>query len=51
MNHTPAYPTPHFQSGPVATIGQAGGLLITDAIQATGLDEALRGALAPWKKP
>lgn len=30
---------------------QAGGLIITDTIRAVGLDQALRDALTPWKKP
>lgn len=48
---TRTYPMPHIQSGPVNATAQAGGLLITDTIGATGLDQALKTALAPWKKP
>lgn len=51
VNPTRTYPTPHIQSGPVNATAQTGGLLITDTIRATGLDQALTTALAPWKKP
>jgi hypothetical protein len=30
---------------------QAGGVLLTDTIRATGLDQVLSAALAPWRKP
>ncbi|KIH98119.1 hypothetical protein LP52_15705 [Streptomonospora alba] len=33
------------------TISQAGGLLLSETVRATGLDTALRTALARWRKP
>ena len=31
--------------------GQAGGVLLTETISATGLGRELSAALAPWRKP
>lgn len=36
---------------PVSAVGQAGGVLLTETVRATGLDRALSEALAPWRKP
>jgi hypothetical protein len=35
----------------VGAVGNAGGLLVTETVRATGLDVALREALASWRKP
>jgi hypothetical protein len=35
----------------VSTVGQAGGVLLTQTVRAAGLDDALSAALAPWRKP
>lgn len=32
-------------------MGQAGGVLLTETVAATGLDRALSAALAPWRRP
>jgi hypothetical protein len=35
----------------VGVVSSAGGLLVTEAVRASGLDRALSPALAPWRKP
>jgi len=38
-------------TGKVAAVGQAGGVLLTDTVRTAGLDVGLSAALAPWRKP
>ncbi|MBF4459439.1 hypothetical protein ITJ67_11865 [Pseudoclavibacter sp. VKM Ac-2867] len=46
-----AYPRVHVDAAPIAAVGQAGGVLLTETVPATGLDRELSEALAPWRKP
>jgi hypothetical protein len=34
-----------------SAVGQAGGVLLTETVTATGLAPDLSAALAPWRKP
>jgi hypothetical protein len=45
------YPSVRVESGPCKAVGQAGGVLLTKTITASGLDTALAEALAPWQQP
>ena len=45
------YPRLHVSTSPTAAVGQAGGVLLTEAIRAIGLDRLLVEGLAPWRKP
>lgn len=45
------YPPVRVESGPCKAVGQAGGVLLTKTITASGLDRALAEALAPWHQP
>jgi len=38
-------------TAPVAAVGQAGGVLLTETVAASGLGAGLRAALSPWRKP
>ncbi len=44
------YPRVGVESGPVAAVGLAGGVLLAETVRATGLAEGLCRALAPWRK-
>lgn len=46
-----AYPSVHVDSAPCRAVGQAGGVLLTRTVAATGLDRHLSAALARWRKP
>ncbi len=48
---TRSYPRVRVDSARVAAVGQAGGVLLTQAAEATGLMGALREGLGPWRKP
>ena len=48
---TALYPRLHVDAAPVGAAGQAGGVLLTAAAEATGLARGLRTALAPWRRP
>lgn len=48
---TGSYPRIKTDTGCVGAVGNAGGVLLTQTIKATGLDVALSQALAPWRKP
>lgn len=50
MNATGFYPRPHVDVAPVPAVGQAGGVLLTETVRATGLAAELSRALAPWRK-
>lgn len=45
------YPSVRVASGPCGAVGQAGGVLLTKTITASGLDTALTAALTPWHQP
>ena len=51
MKSTGLYPRVHVDTATVAAVGQAGGILITETIRASGLDRCLSEALARWRKP
>ncbi len=51
LKNTGAYPRVHVDTAPVSAVGQAGGVLLTETVRASGLDRALSEALAPWRKP
>lgn len=48
---TALYPRLHVDAAPVGAVGQAGGVLLTRTAEVTGLAQALRTALGPWRKP
>ena len=50
MNTTGLYPRPQVDVAPVPAVGQAGGILLTQTLRATGLTTELSRALAPWRK-
>ena len=50
-DRTGFYPRMKTDVRPVGAVGNAGGLLLTETVRATGLDVALSGALASWRKP
>jgi hypothetical protein len=45
------YPRVHVDTSRCAAVGQAGGLLLTDTVRASGLDVALSAVLVRWQKP
>lgn len=45
------YPRVQVDTAPVPAVGQAGGVLLTETVAASGLDVALAAGLAPWMKP
>jgi hypothetical protein len=45
------YPRVQVDTADVPAVGQAGGVLLTDTVAASGLDSALSAALARWRKP
>ena len=51
MKITGLYPRVRVDTSPTAAIGQAGGVLLTRTVTATGLDRFLSSALAGWRKP
>ena len=44
-------PRVHVDTAEVPAVGQAGGVLLTETVRVSGLDEALSAALEPWRKP
>ncbi|MGO3211332.1 MAG: IS1380 family transposase [Brachybacterium sp.] len=50
MNTTGFYPRPRVVVAPVPAVGQAGGVLLTETVRATGLAAELSRVLAPWRK-
>lgn len=50
MKTTGLYPRPHVDVTAVPAVGQAGGVLLTETVRATGLAAELSSALAPWRK-
>src|SRR5690625_538457 len=51
VNTTGLYPRVHVDVAPVPAVGNAGGVLLTETIRATGLDRGLSATLAPWRRP
>jgi hypothetical protein len=51
MQNTGFYPHVRVDTGPSAAVGQAGAILLTDTIRASGLEVGLAQALQPWQKP
>ena len=45
------YPRPRVDIAEVPAVSQAGAVLLTDTLHATGLAASLREALGPWTKP
>ena len=48
---TGSYPRVQVDTSASGAVGQAGGVLLTDVVTATGLGSLLTAALAPWRKP
>jgi hypothetical protein len=44
------YPSLKVDAAGSRVVSQAGGVLLVDAVRATGLDRLLSAALAPWRK-
>ena len=51
VNGTGLYPQAGAEAGEVPAVGPAGARLLTGTVRAVGLDTALSGALAPWRRP
>ncbi len=51
MKSTGLYPRVRVDTSATAAVGQAGGVLLTRTVTATGLDRLLSAALARWRKP
>lgn len=51
MNTTQSYPRVQPTADGTGTTSQAGGTLLTETVRASGLDTAMRRALARWRKP
>lgn len=51
MKRRRLYPRVRVDARGASAVSQAGGMLLVETIRATGLDEGLSGALAPWRKP
>ncbi|TQN43618.1 DDE family transposase [Blastococcus colisei] len=45
------YPRLTVDTADVPAVGQAGGVLLTETVRASGLDSAMAAALSPWRKP
>jgi hypothetical protein len=45
------YPRMKVDTASVPAVGQAGGVLLTETVRASGLDRFLSEGLAPWPKP
>jgi hypothetical protein len=45
------YPRVQVDTSRSGEVGQAGGLLLTETVAATGLDAEVTAALAPWRRP
>lgn len=50
MKRNGLYPRVHVDTADVPAVGQAGGVLLTEAAAVTGLGAELSAALAPWRK-
>jgi hypothetical protein len=45
------YPALKVDTADVPAVGQAGGVLLTETVRASGLDAGMLAALSPWRKP
>jgi len=45
------YPRVRVDTSRVAAVGQAGGVLLTETVRVSGLDQALSAGLSRWRKP
>lgn len=45
------YPRVQVDTADVPAVGQAGGVLLTETVRASGLDAEMSAALSPWRKP
>jgi hypothetical protein len=45
------YPRVRVDTADVPAVGQAGGVLLTETVRASGLDGEMAAALSPWRKP
>ena len=48
MNTTGLYPRPRVDVAPVSAVGQAGVVLLTETVRATGQSCSCTRVLAPW---
>ena len=51
MKLSPMYPRLSASAGKSRSVSLAGGLLLTEAVRASGLGQAMSQALMPWRKP
>ena len=51
MNTTGFYPRLQVDAAGTGVVSHAGGVLLTEMVRATGLDQLLTEALEPWHKP
>ena len=51
MNATRPYPQVRVDAAPVAAVGSAGGVLLTEVLAVSGLSSALSAGLERWRKP
>ena len=51
MKTTGLYPRVQVDVAEVPAVGNAGGVLLTETVRATGLDGELSKALGPWRRP
>ena len=45
------YPRVHVDTSRCSAVGQAGGVLLTETVQVSGVGSALSSALSAWRKP
>lgn len=50
-NSTRSYPRVHVDTARSGAVAQAGGVLLTQAAEITGLTASLKAELSPWRKP
>ena len=48
---TGCYPRVQVDAAGSGVVSQAGGVMVTEAVRALGIDRALSEALTPWRKP
>jgi Transposase DDE domain group 1 len=51
MHTTGLYPSLQVDTAGSAAVGQAGGVVLVEAIRTSGLDRSLSTALTPWRRP
>ena len=45
------YPRVHVDAAGTGVVSSAGGMLVTEAVRASGLDAAMSAGLTPWRRP